>query len=544
MSSSSSDEEESSSVLICDPEDVVIFAEPLGAASGSAVADALQLADLARSQAASSTLSGDEQYKRSVTLLKGGEEVLRQLDDERKSTRSAFNSLRLSRAHSAAAAAVSAPSQGHVATVTVGATDDDAAKSKPTKAKKAKKTRARVVDGAAAAAAATSNNSHTWNAQIDIEALATAVEHGAQVSAFLLSSLTKRDRELLEQKLLAKQQERMRARRILEEQLALVAAADQRTSQYMTLIRGQPEPADDAPDASNDTVVFQPAPDIDASEIAALSDEEDDDNDDNSEDEDAAKSSRPSVIRKTAALAAGSSSSRVAKDVAQSPPRPIVVDETATATTTTTTTQSERVAADVSVASPRRRASAPAPPLPPDNVRVPPSPVPSPVSKLAEWRANHRKESFLEGTELVTNAARRSALKAEMPAKCTSCLEHRPKARLVYKDEALWLCAPCLAEKQELYMKHGTLRRQEALAALRGKFMADTALDVARQAGKETLRSVRKICGKCGKKKAQHTATMTTGRVVVLCTPCLNTAKERRAQLDAAFSAPPKALQN
>jgi hypothetical protein len=354
---SSSDEEESSSVLMCDPEDVVIFAEPLGATSSSAVADALQLADLARSQAASSPLSGDEQYKRSVTLLKGGEEVLRQLDDERKSTRSAFNSLRLSRAHSAAAAAVSAPSQGHVATVTVGATDDDAANSKPKKAKKPKKTNARAVDGGAAAAA-TSNNSHTWNAQIDIEALATAVEHGAQVSAFLLSSLTKRDRELLEQKLLAKQQERLRARRILEEQLALVAAADQRTLQYMTLIRGQPEPADDVPDASNDTVVFQPAPDIDASEIAALSD---DDDDDNSEDEDAAKSSRPSVVRKTAALAAGSSGSRVTKDVAQSPPRPIVVDETATptttTTTTTTTTQSERVAADVSVASPRICAS-------------------------------------------------------------------------------------------------------------------------------------------------------------------------------------------
>lgn len=427
------------------------------------------------------------------------------------------------------------------------------------------------------------SNNNTWSAQIDIDALATAVEHGAQVSGFLLASLSKRDREQLEAKLIAKQEERLRARRILEEQLALVAAADERTMQYMTMIRGPPGKlgADDNDDNDvdgNDTVVFQPT-EPPAADLAVLSDDDDD------SDEPPLSSSgskRPTVIKKTAGLSGSLkvSSSSTAVVVATAASEPLieeaVVGETVVSPrsrgskirtktsprTPTTATAAAAAAAAVSstgdedgsaaaaasaesaALSPRRRAtygatsSAAAPPLPPDNVKVPPSPeVKAAKHSLVEWRLLHRKESFAEGTEVLSNS-RRAQLKAEMPAKCTSCHEHRPRARLVYKDEPHWLCAACLAEKQDLYMRHGTLKRQEALAALKGKFVADTALDVARQAGKATLRSVKRQCGSCGRKAAKHKATMTTGRVVVLCTACLNTAKERRAQLDAAFTMP------
>lgn len=73
-------DEESSSVLMCDPDDVVFAVEPITAASSTTVADALQLAELARAETSAPAASSDDRYRRSVTLLQGGEEVLKQLE--------------------------------------------------------------------------------------------------------------------------------------------------------------------------------------------------------------------------------------------------------------------------------------------------------------------------------------------------------------------------------------------------------------------------------------------------------------------------------
>ena len=126
----------------------------------------------------------------------------------------------------------------------------------------------------------------------------------------------------------------------------------------------------------------------------------------------------------------------------------------------------------------------------------------------------------------------REKLRALAPEKCTNCSERKPRAKMSHGDTVMWLCAPCLAEKQALYQKNGTLRRKEALAALKGQFLADSALKVARSAGKETLRRVKKTCGTCGRRKAKHKATLLSGRTVVLCDKCLDDAKDRKRKLE------------
>jgi hypothetical protein len=490
------------------------------------------------------------------------------------------------------------------------------------------------------------------------------------VSGFLLASLSKGDRELLEQKLIAKQQERLRARRVLEEQLALVAAADERTLQYMTLIRNS-----DAGDGDDDVPSDAAAADAaagdssvaptqhEAAELHVLSDDDDDNSDDEVDAAVAAaataavskealtssgkggsrRSPRPSVAKKSAAVGAKDATSprsltssksagsvggdrtsprtltssvsavsprstgdssesgdqpklsdslsskhrrRVHRDkdsksevtkgdapkgdkgdapksepdetaivsprhrshgsragssapapVSPSSPEPILSPRRHTSGDVATIPPDVAVAAVVSAAS-AVQALPPAPPLPPDS-EVPPAQTKAAQAQasLAAWRANARKDSFVSSTEILSesNLQKRAALKAEAPPVCTECMERKPRAKLTRNESVLWLCASCLAEKQTLYQKHGTLRRQEALAALQGRFVADTALAVARSAGKATLRRVNKVCGSCGKRKAKHKCTMTTGRQVVLCDKCLLTAKQRRAQLDASF---------
>jgi hypothetical protein len=510
------------------------------------------------------------------------------------------------------------------------------------------------------------------------------VEHGAQVSGFLLASLSKADREQLEHMLIAKQQERLRARRVLEEQLALVAAADERTLQYMTLIRNSGD-GDGDDDAAADAAADADAPapfttQHEAAELHVLSDDDDDNSDDEVEAVAAAapkealassgkgsrRSPRPTVAKKSAAVGAKdltsprplTSSKSAGSGIGErTSPRTLTSSTSATlpptsatlsprsdssesettsktsengakltdslsskhrrrvhrdkgggeskggeskgepeevitsprhrshgsrtgssaaasaaaaaaaaAASAAATTAAAAAAATVTPAasepilSPRRHTSGdlvlpaaasptdtaldavvaglPAPPLPPDS-ELPQAQTKAAQTQasLAAWRANARKDSFVSSTEILSesNLQKRAALKAEAPPVCTECMERKPRAKLTRNESVLWLCASCLAEKQTLYLKHGTLRRQEALAALQGRFVADTALAVARSAGKATLRRVNKVCGSCGKRKAKHKCTMTTGRQVVLCDKCLLTAKQRRAQLDASF---------